>query len=238
MKIAQNTVGNKLLASLSAKDFALLESGLVPVELPVRRQLEARNRRVEHVYFLERGLASIVISAGANHSIEVAIIGREGMTGLTVLLESDRSLPETFVQSPGNAWRLSADDLREAMGQSAGLRGTLLRYAHTLVGQMAFTTLANGRYKLEERLARWLLMAQDRSDDDTVLLTHEFLSVMLGVRRPGVTAAINQFEKRRLIQTRRGVIVIKNRGALEEAANGSYGGPEAEYERVFGNPPA
>lgn len=238
MKIARDSIANKLLAGLDAADFALLEPFLTPVELPLRRQLEARNRRVEHVYFLDRGLASIVISAGANHSIEIAIIGREGMTGLSVLLDSERSLPETFMQSPGDGWRIAAEDLRGAMRQSAGLRTALLRYAHVLVAQMAFTTLANGRYKLEERLARWLLMAQDRAIDDTVLLTHEFLSMMLGVRRPGVTAALNQFERRRLIQTRRGVILIKNRGALEEAANGSYGAPEVEYERVFGQPVA
>ena len=238
MKIARDSIANKLLAGLGETDFLLLGPLLTEVDLPLRRQLEARNRRVEHVYFLERGLASVVISAGANHSIEVAIIGREGMTGLSVLLDAERSLPETFVQSPGHGWRIAADDLRDALRQSASLRSALLRYAHVLVGQMAFTTLANGRYKLEERLARWLLMAQDRATDDTVVLTHEFLSMMLGVRRPGVTAALNQFERRHLIQTRRGVILIKNRGALEEAANGSYGAPEVEYERVFGQPAA
>jgi CRP-like cAMP-binding protein len=204
---------NKLLGSLSAPDFALLQPGLSPVDLPVRRQLENRNRRIEHVYFLTRGLASLVISAGANHSIEVGIIGKEGMTGLSLLLDSDTAVHKTFIQSAGEGWRISTEDLRAALAQSP--------------------TLANGRYRLEERLARWLLMAHDRSEGDTVALTHEFLSVMLGVRRPGVTNALNLFERRGIIQARRGLIQIINRPALEEAANGCYGTPEAEYRRLF-----
>jgi CRP-like cAMP-binding protein len=215
----------------------LLQPGLYPVDLPVRRQLETRNRRVEHVYFFEQGLASVVISAGSRHSIEIAIIGHEGMTGLPVVLEADRALYETFIQSAGHGWRIAAEDFRGAMAQSASLRTVMLRYAHTLVSQMAFTALANGRYKLEERLARWLLMANDRSDGDTIILTHEFLSIMLGARRPGVTNALNYFEKRGWLSARRGEIEIADRAALEEAANGSYGGPEAEYERLFGETP-
>jgi CRP-like cAMP-binding protein len=234
LKISRETITNRLLATLGAKDFALLEAGLSPVALPVRRQLESRNRPVEYAYFLRSGLASTIISAGSNHSIEVAVIGREGMTGLSLLLESDRAMPETYMQSAGEGWRIAAEDLREALQKSPSLRKHLMRYAHTLVSQMAYTTLANGRYKLDERLARWLLMAQDRSSDNTVLLTHESLSIMLGVRRPGVTAALKEFEKRDFIKTRRGVIEVGNREALIETANGSYGAPEAEYNRIFG----
>jgi CRP-like cAMP-binding protein len=234
LKISRDTIANRLLASLSAKDFALLAPGLSAIDLPVRRQLESRNRPVEHVYFLARGLASIVISAGASQSIEIAVIGREGMTGLSVLLEADRAVPETFMQSAGDGWRIAAEDLRDALQESPGMRRHFMRYAHTLISQMSYTTLANGRYRLEERLARWLLMAQDRADDNIVLLTHEFLAIMLGVRRPGVTAALQQFEKQNFIETRRGTIMINSRDALMEAANGSYGAPEAEYDRLFG----
>ena len=228
------TTANKLLAGLSDADFALLQPFLAAVDLPLRRQLEIRNRRIEQVYFIEQGLASVVISAGSSHSVEVVIIGNEGMTGLSVLLETDRAQHETFIQTAGNGWRIAADDLREAMDASTTLRTTLLRYIHTVVSQMAFTALANARYKIEERLARWLLMAQDRMDGNTVILTHEFLAIMLGSRRAGVTNALNEFESRGFIETRRGAISIVKRSALEEAANGSYGGPEAEYQRLFG----
>jgi CRP-like cAMP-binding protein len=233
LDLRQGAQENALLGSLSASDFALLRPGLSPIDLPVRRQLENRNRRIEHVYFLARGLASMVISGGANHSIEVALVGKEGMTGLSLLLESDLSLHETFIQSAGRGWRISAADLRAAMTKSASLHSALLRFAHVLVCQMSYTGLSNGRYHLEERLARWLLMAHDRSESDTVTLTHEFLSTMLGVRRPGVTNALNALEKRDIILARRGAITVRDRSALEEAANGSYGAPEADYRRLI-----
>jgi CRP-like cAMP-binding protein len=227
------TIANKLLAVLSDADFALLQPHLTAVELPLRRQLEIRNRRIEHAYFIEQGLASVVISAGSNHSVEVGIIGSEGMTGLSVLLEAERALHETFIQTAGSGWRIAVGDLHRVMDASTTLRPMLLRYVHTVVSQMAFTALANARYQIEERLARWLLMAQDRMAGDTVVLTHEFLAIMLGSRRAGVTNALNEFESRGIIETRRGAISILKRGALEEAANGSYGGPESEYERLF-----
>lgn len=225
---------SKILAGLSKSDTALLQPSLTPVELPVRKLLEARNRRIEHVYFLDSGLASVVASGGTNHSIEIAIIGREGMTGLPILMSTDRSPHETFIQSAGAGWRIAAADLRAAMDQSVTLRDRLQQYAHTVTVQMGFTALANGRYKLEERLARWLVMALDRSDDSNVALTHEFLAVMLGTRRPGITTALNALEKSGLIESRRGLVVILDREALEETANGSYGAAEAEYTRLFG----
>lgn len=233
MEFAHPALANKLLGSLSASDFALLQPHLSAVDLPVRRQLEARNRRIDHVYFLRHGLASLVISAGANHSIEVGIIGREGMTGVSLLLESSVAIHETFIQSAGDGWRIGAEDLRAAMAKSTTLHQALLRFAHVLVSQITFTALANCRYRLEERLARWLLMVHDRAEDDTLTLTHEFLSIMLGVRRPGVTNALSLFEKRDIIRARRGAIQIINRSALEDAANGSYGAPEADYRRLF-----
>jgi len=114
------------------------------------------------------------------------------------------------------------------------LRRALLRYGHSFVIQTAHTALANGRNKLLERLARWLLMAHDRVDGDDIHLTHEFLSIMLGVRRTGVTVALNQWARAGLVETKRGVITILDRGGLEEISNGSYGAPEAELRRLFG----
>ena len=234
LTVAQETTANKILAALSPADFALLAPHLSPVDLPVRRQMEMRNRRIDYIYFLEAGIGSVVISAGSNHSIEVSILGNEGMTGLPVILESDRALHETFMQSAGYGWRIGVEQFRKALKASAGLRTVMLHYAHTMVSQMAFTALANGRYRVEERLARWLLMASDRTDDNVIALTHESLSTMLGVRRPGITDAMNEFERRGILTARRGAIEILDRLALEEAANGSYGGPEAEYQRLFG----
>lgn len=232
--VSARSIGNKILASLTPSDFALLKPDLENVELPIRRQLELRGRAIDYVYFLETGLASMVVGAGANHNIEVAIVGREGMTGLPVLMGVERATHETFIQAAGRGWRLASGRLSAAMEQSPSLQRTLLRYVHTLVTQMAYTSLANGRYTIEERLARWLLMANDRADGDTIRLTHEFLALMLGTRRAGVTKALNDFQKRGVLRAARGCINIQNRSALEEAANGSYGAPEAEYQRVLG----
>jgi CRP-like cAMP-binding protein len=233
--LTQATAGNRILAGLAPGDFALLQPHLEAVELPLRRQLELRNRAIENIYFIDSGLASMVVSAGAHHNIEVGIIGNEGMTGLSILLESGRPIHETFIQTAGRGRRMPAENLRLAMEKSPDLRRTLLRYANTLMAQMAYTALANGRYKIEERLARWLLMADDRAEGSTINLTHEFLALMLGARRAGVTNALSLFQKRGILQMRRGVIAIKDRPALEEAANGSYGVPEAEYRRLFGD---
>ncbi len=230
----QNSVKNKVLASLTPDDFTRLQPHLERVELPNRKILEVRNRRIEAVYFLERGLASMVVSGGSQHAIEAGIIGREGMTAPSLVLNVDRSPLEIFMQMAGDGWRLPASHLTDAMEKSATLRHQLLRHLYILQVQMSFTALANGRYRLQERLARWLLMAHDRVDGDDVALTHEFLSLMLGARRPGVTAALNMFEAMRLIRIQRGELTILDRGKLEEAANGSYGAPEAEYGRLFG----
>jgi len=230
----RTSVANKLLSGLPDGDFALLAPNLQPVDLPVRRQLENRNRRVDQIYFIEQGIASMVISLGSNRSIEICVIGSEGMTGLPVLLETDQPLHETFMQVGGRGWRIGVEDFRRALEASASLRRVFLRYAHTVFGQMAFTALANGRYSIEERLARWLLMVSDRVEGPVIPLTHEFLSVMLGARRPGITNALNAYGKRGILEVRRGEIELLDRKALEEAANGSYGGPEAEYRRLFG----
>lgn len=218
---------------MSAADFARLCPDLEAVELPVRKQLESRNRRIEHLWFLESGLASVVTSGGSQHSVEVGVIGYESMTGFAVLLGAGRTPCETFIQSEGSAWRIDVAHLTQAIEGSRTLRESLLLHFHLFHLQTSFTALANARYKLEERLARWLLMAQDRVGCD-IHLTHEYLSLMLGVRRPGVTIALNLFEEHGIIRASRGVITILDRRELEDLANGSYGAPEAEYERLFG----
>jgi CRP-like cAMP-binding protein len=119
------------------------------------------------------------------------------------------------------------------MDQSIALLKCFLRYAHVFGVQSGYTALANARGNIEERLARWLLMTRDRVDDDEMLLTHEFVALMLGVRRAGVTTALQVFERRGLIETARGSVTIKDRDGLEESANGLYGPPEAELERMF-----
>ena len=212
---------NWLLSRLSRTDARLLQPHLKPVDLPVRRQLEARKKRVEDVYFLDAGLASVVANGG--HPVEVGIIGREGMTGLSVVLDGDhRIIHETFMQIGGAGQCISAAKLRAAIDASTSLHQVLLRFAHAFMIQATQTALANGRSKIEERLARWLLMANDRVDGDELKLTHEFLATMLGVRRSGVTVALQELERTGLISYRRGKITILDRKAMEISSNGAY----------------
>jgi CRP-like cAMP-binding protein len=224
---------NRLLARLSPEELDVLGPHLEAVDLPVPKQLEARNKPIETIYFIEHGFASVVAN-GTGRSIEVGLIGREGMTGLAILMGSDRSPHETFMQVGGDGQRMSAGKCRQLTEENPALHRSLLRYGHAFLIQTAQTALANGRSKVEERLARWLLMANDRLDGTQVPLTHEFLSVMLGVRRPGVTLALDMLEKQGLIQAKRGTIVIVDRAGLRKISNGAYGAAEAEFNRLFG----
>ena len=217
---------NRVLARLTRADMALLKPHLAPVDLPVSTQLETANARIDTVYFMERGFASVVADGPGKRNIEVGIIGREGLTGLALVLGHDRAAHETYMQAVGGAQRISAAHLRKAMDQSVRLHRSLLRCAHDFLIQTAQTAVANGRSKLEERLARWLLMANDRIDGPEVPLTHKFLAVMLGAHRPFVTLTVQALERKGLIRAGRQVITIIDRKGLIKLSDGAYLPPD------------
>jgi len=231
--VPERTLRNRILCRLSSADRALLEPHLERVELPLRTPLEVRNKRIEHAYFLEDGIASVVANGTNDTSIEVGLIGSEVMTGLAVVMGADRAAHATYMQVAGMGYRVPAEALRHAIEQSAELQRIFLRFAHTFFVQATYTALANGRNKVEERLARWLLMAHDRIEGDELPLTHEFLAIMLGVRRAGVTTAIKILAERGLVQPRRRMIRITDRAGLKKVSNGAYGPAAAEIEKVF-----
>jgi CRP-like cAMP-binding protein len=228
-----NQPRNKLMARMSGSDLALLQRRLRPVALKFRQRLEVANRKVQNAYFLERGVASVIAVGGDRRQAEVGIIGCEGMTGVAIVLGIDRSPHDIVMQVEGEGQYIAAEDLQSAMAASASLAAFLRRYAHVFSVQAAHAALANAQGKIEERLARWLLMAQDRTDSREIALTHEFLAMMLGVRRPGVTMALHHLQSCGVIATARGSVSVVDREALEDAANGLYGAPEAEYERLI-----
>ena len=212
---------NRILSRLSRADYALIEPHLEVVDLPIRKVLQPRNKRVEQVYFPESGIASVV--ANGENTLEIGMIGREGMTGVSVVLGADERAPhETYVQVAGLGQRLTAVHLLKAIEASAALNKLLMHYAHTFMAQSTQTALANGRHKIEERLARWLLMADDRLEGHELALTQEFLGVMLGTARPGVTIAMQELERRGWITHRRGNVTIIDREGLEKASAGAY----------------
>lgn len=224
---------NSLLRALPAESFAALEPHLEPVDLPRRLCIEHPNRKIAHAHFLESGVASIVANAQDGTQVEVGIIGREGMTAIPVLHNADRSPYSVYMQVPGSGFSVPASILRAAMGDPAA-NGVFLAFAQVLMLQVAETAVANARATIGERLARWLLMVRDRVDDDDIPLTHEFVALMMGARRPGVTEAINELSRRGLIASERGKVIILDRPGLEEHAGRYYGLPERELKRLFG----
>jgi CRP-like cAMP-binding protein len=231
---SNNGSRNRLLATLSHVDRDRLTPALETVDLHVRQVLEAPNELVSHVYFIEDGMASILAVVPPDDRIEVGMVGYEGMTGLCIVLGDDRSANETLVQSSGSAMRLSTQSLRDMMDASRTLTRALLRYVNVSMVQGSQTALANGRGRLDERLARWLSMWDDRIRPRDLTVTHDFLALLLGVHRPGLTDTLHQLEAKGLILSRRSLIRVLDRDGLRLAANGFYGVPEAEYDRMMG----
>jgi len=223
---------NRLLAALSPPDLNLLRPYLTPVLLKLRQELEKPNRRINDVYFVEAGIASVV-AVQHGKLVEVGLIGCEGMTGTSVVLGGQSSPHSTYLQVAGNGQHISADALCKVLEASRTLHVMLLKYMQAFMVQTAHTAIANAQANVEQRLARWILMAHDRVSGNILLLTHEFLSLMLAVRRAGVTEALQNLSKQRLIKTSRGEIIVLNRKGIERAAGALYGVPEAEYRRLI-----
>ena len=226
-QIQQSIVRNRLLQLLSAEDFAQLSLELV--NLPVKLVLVEPNIPIDFLYFMEDGMTSVTTHSLAGE-VEVGMIGREGLVAaLPILLGVDRSPYTHFVQMPGSGFRVSTKNILDCFERSSALRRLLMRSIQALTVQIAQTAFSNALYTIEVRLARWLLMCRDRSASDEMILTHEFLAQMLGVRRPGVSVATQMLEGNRLIKAERGRITILDRVGLEAVANESYGLPEAVY---------
>src|SRR5580693_10625142 len=229
-------VRNRLLQKLSDADWALISSNLEAVTLKERQIVEVPHKPITHLLFVEVGVVSVVAVNGSDHRIEVGVIGNEGMTGVSLVMGDGQAQHSTYMQIGGNGYRIAQAPFVEALEKSASFKALMVKSAHAFMIQTAHTALANGRAKLEERLARWLLMAHDRMDTDAVPLTHEFLAVMLGVRRAGVTVALHSFEQRGFIAMRRGQLTLINRAGIEQVAGSFYGMPEAELKRLMAEP--
>jgi len=202
--------------------------------LDLKKDLERPNRRIETVWFIEAGIASVVAVQSDDTKVEVGLVGNEGMTGTAVVLGGDQSPHSTYIQMGGEGLRIGVEALRKVMIASPTLRNLLLSYVQVFMVQTAHTAVANARAHIDRRLARWILMAHDRTHGEALFLTHEFLGLMLGVRRAGVTEALQTLQRKKLIETGRNHIGVLNRKGLEQAAGNAYGVPEKEYRRLIG----
>lgn len=234
MPLDQFQIQNRLLKAMPAPCFAALAAQLEPVDLPLGHVLVEPDLPTTRVYFLEGGLGSIVATASDGERVEVGHIGYEGMSATHLLLKSRRTPNKTFMQVAGSGLALPANVLEQVLLQHQAASDLLLRYVQSCELQLAHSALANARYEMPQRLARWLLMCHDRLRVADLSLTHEFLSLMLGVRRSGVTDQIHVIQGLGMIKATRGNIRVVDRAKLEELAGGSYGIPEREYERLIG----
>ena len=226
---------NQLLAKLSLADRARVVPHLAPVNLPMRLSLVTPGETIERCFFFESGVASVVSSTADGKQAEIGIIGREGMVDVAAVMGGASSPPEVVVQMPGEAYAIATGELTAILDESRDFRRLLLGFAHSFLIQVSHTALATVTLNIEDRLARWPLMSCDRSESDTFPVTHEFLSLMLGVRRAGVTDAFNKLASTGLIATSRGQITILDRTALEKRAGDNYGVPEANYRDLVGD---
>lgn len=219
---------------MAQDDFDRLSPHLNKVSFAVEEVLIGANMPIEQIYFLDDGIASVVTDAVDDGRTEVGIIGRDGFVGKASLLDAGTSPHMTFIQV-GNAAAYAIDvaRFRDAIDASRSLRNILLRYVHTFGVQVATGSFSNARHRMEARLARWLLMCHDRVDGDDILLTHEFMSVMIAAQRTGVTVTLHILEGTGAIRSTRGKVTVVDRAMLKEFAGSAYGTAESEYGRLI-----
>jgi CRP-like cAMP-binding protein len=234
--LEQPSLRNQLLAKLSTEDFYWLVPHLRRADMPFRATLHTAGEPIASAIFPEYGYASMLASLEDGDAAEVGMIGFEGVIGLPLLFGTDRSSVEAMVQSAGSAHHLPAEIFQQACEERPAIRALMLRYAMAFNVQVTMTAACNGRHLVEQRLARWLLMAHDRTEADEFAMTHEFLSMMLGVRRAGITVAAGALQRAGYIRYEQGRIRVTDRHGLEVAACECHGIVRRETERLMDAP--
>ena len=233
-QVEQSAVRNGLLKVLPPADFRRLAASLTPVTLSFKQFLLEADEPIEAAYFIETGMVSYLNYLEGGEALEVGLIGSEGMVGLPLILGVDSASFGAMVQMEGTALRIGPAALRQAFNESEALRNRLLRYMQALHVQVSQTAVCNKHHSLEERLTRWLLMAHDRAGEDEFPMTHEFMSLMLGVRRAGVSVTANVLKQAGLIHYRNGSMTILDRPGLEDAGCECYGNVQRQFEQLLG----
>ena len=226
-------VRNRLLLALPPADLAALWPRLEPIDMALQEVLQVAEQPMTAVYFIETGWISMIASLEEGDGAEVGLVGYEGLLGLPLLLNDDCDDLDGMVQCPGTALRLAAEDFRMALERIPSLRHLLQRYALVYHGQVARTAACNSRHDIPQRLARWLLMGHDRAQGCSYPMTQEILSLMLGVRRAGVSTAANVLQKAGLIRYGAGQMTITDRPGLENSSCECYGITRRANERLY-----
>lgn len=230
----QSEVRNRLLSLLPPADFERIAPHLVKTATHKGLVLCEQNTPIDRVFFPEHGVGSIIAVSPEGLEVEAGLFGREGFAPAAPVLDADRTSVRIVVQIPGEAWEIAPEPLVQAAEASTRLRKLLTRYVQTMLAQQSHTALSNAVHSIDQRLARWILMVDDRVDGGELPLTHEFISIMLGVRRPSVTTSLHVLEGHGFIRPERGCILVRNRAGLERFAGDAYGIPEAVYRDLIG----
>jgi CRP-like cAMP-binding protein len=221
--ISPSSIQNRFLRSLSQKALKELLPALQPVPLPIKQVLHQRGDHLDFAYFPEAGMVSIVLLLQDGGSIEVGTIGKEGVLPIALILGGEFATSTATVQLEGKALRMPAEPLRRSLDSNRVLRRQFARYAHSFHQQVSQTAACNGAHSLQQRFARWLLLARHRIGSDELPLTQEFLSMMLAVRRAGVTTAAGALQQAGLIAYRHGHITVVDPAGLEEVSCECFG---------------
>jgi CRP-like cAMP-binding protein len=228
---------NRLLSLLSNDDYERLRTHLSQVAFEYKKSLYEAGRPIEQVYFPIDGVASLVVTTADGASAEVGTIGSEGMVGLPICLGDLEAPSSVYVQVPGTALRMEVGIFRDELARSQTLNVVMLRYAHAFFNQVSQSAACAHLHRVEQRCCRWLLMTRDRMPSDDFLLTHEFLGMMLGVRRTTVTDVMGSLQKAGLVRYRRGHVTILDHAALQQRACECYEISKLEFDRLLGDTP-
>jgi CRP-like cAMP-binding protein len=230
---AADAPANRLLTLLSARDYLRLRPHLERAPLTYRQSLYEANKPIESVYFIETGVGSLVNTMSNGQAAEVGTIGNEGLVGLPIVLGDAQAPTSVYIQVPGSGLSMSAARLKAELAASATMRAVMLRYTHALFNQVAQSAACNHFHTIEQRCCRWLLMTHDRMESEEFLLTQEFLAMMLGVQRTGVTRAASALQRAGLIEYTRGVVTILDRRRLKKLSCECYAVSKKEFDRLL-----
>ena len=224
---------NQLLAALQEADWQRLQPYLEPVEMPLGQVLYESGRPMSHVYFPTTSIVSLLYVMENGASAEIAVVGYEGVVGITLFMGGGTTPSRGVVQSAGMGVRLSAQKIRDEFNRSGPVMHLLLRYTQALIAQMVQTAACNRHHSLDQQLCRWLLLSLDRLQGDELVMTQELIANMLGVRREGVTEAALKLQAAGLIRYVRGHITVLDRKALELRTCECYAAVKNEYDRLL-----
>jgi CRP-like cAMP-binding protein len=233
MALAADPRQNQLLAALPDAEWARWLPQLEPVDMPLGKVLYESGSKLSHVYFPTTSIVSMLYVMEDGASAEIAVVGHEGLVGISLFMGGETTPSRAVVQSAGQGLRLKANVMMQEFNRAGPVLHLLLRYTQALITQMAQTAVCNRHHSLDQQLCRWLLLSLDRLHSDELVMTQELIANMLGVRREGVTEAAGRLQQAGLIQYSRGHIKVLDRRSLEQRTCECYAVVKKEYDRLL-----